>query len=396
MPPPISEPTVPEGGAHRALQRPLLLFLTAVILIAPIIGQGGQGQFVTGVLSGGFAALVFWLGSGFLIKAAIAAKTGSGNAADATKMVVPESLAPVLARLETSRKEWASEIDQRLRTRLPLGLAVGVLLWAWGQFGNDAPGIVELAVYAATGVGIGWTWASYELAAHYRTLYKTEVLPRLAAQLGDLSYQRAVPIDVDRLNEQRLFERFDSAIAEDEITGTLRGAPVSIVEARLTRRSGNNTEIVFDGLLTRVTLPRSLSGTTAVIPDRGMLDGLRDVFGERAMTRVRIEDPAFEALYQVHGSNQVSARALLTPAFMARFLALGARTGLGQPVALAEDNHLTIARPKAGLGDLFEPPSYSRPADSRDALAKLHADIVAVLDVADAAVDLDYFSRGGS
>lgn len=396
MPPPTSETIVPAGGAHRALQRPLLLFLSVVVLLAPIIGQGVQGHFGSGVLSGGIAAIVFWFGSGFLIKAAVAVKTGSGNAGTAADIVISEGLALVLARLETSRREWASEIDQRLRTRLPLGLAAGVLLWAWGQFGDEPPGIVELAAYAATGVGIGWTWASYELAARYRTLYKSEVLPLLAAQLGNLSYQRALPIDVNRLGAQRLFEPFDRAIAEDEIVGTLRGAPVSIVEVMLTRVSGKNVQTVFDGLLTRVILPRSLSGTTAIIPDRGVIDGLRDMFGERAMTRVRVEDPAFEALYQVHGSDQVSARALLTPAFMARFLALGERTGLGQPVALAEDNHLTIALPKAGLGNLFEPPSYSRPADSRDALAKLHADIVAVLDAADAAVDLDYFSRSGT
>ncbi|WP_419807810.1 hypothetical protein [Sphingomonas sp.] len=50
------------------------------------------------------------------------------------------------------------------------------------------------------------------------------------------------------------------------------------------------------------------------------------------------------------------ARALLAPALMGRFLTLGGRSGFVRPVALAEDNRLTIALPPSRYGDMFEPP----------------------------------------
>jgi len=101
----------------------------------------------------------------------------------------------------------------------------------------------------------------------------------------------------------------------------------------------------------------------------------------------------FEKAYEVYGTDQVASRALLTPAFMERFLALGQRSGFQQPLALAQDNKLTIALPKAGGGNLFEPPGLRQPAASRQALLKLYGDIQAVLTAADAVIDLDQFSR---
>jgi hypothetical protein len=78
---------------------------------------------------------------------------------------------------------------------------------------------------------------------------------------------------------------------------------------------------------------------------------------------------------------------------MERFLALGARAGYMPPLALAQDNRLTIALPKADGRNLFEPPSYRQPAASRAALLALYGDIQAVLLAADAIIDLDQFSR---
>jgi hypothetical protein len=160
-----------------------------------------------------------------------------------------------------------------------------------------------------------------------------------------------------------------------------------MVELRLDRDNDKSTTTIFDGLLARVTLPRSLRGTTIVLADGGALGSLRDLL-RREGTRVRLEDPAFEQRYQVFGTDQVAARALLTPAFMERFMALGARTGFREPLALAEDNCLTILLPKADATDLFEPPSYDRPAASRAALTRLHDNIAAVLEIADAVLDL--------
>jgi hypothetical protein len=106
--------------------------------------------------------------------------------------------------------------------------------------------------------------------------------------------------------------------------------------------------------------------------------------------RVRLEDPVFEKVYEVYGTDQVAARALLNPAFMEKMLKLGERPDFERPLALCSGRLLQIAMPKRVGRDLFEPPSFQKPAASRDTLIQLQADIAAVIAAADAIIDLDH------
>jgi len=105
---------------------------------------------------------------------------------------------------------------------------------------------------------------------------------------------------------------------------------------------------------------------------------------------VRLEDPVFEKIYEVYGTDQVASRALLNPAFMERLRALGALSDFDRPQVLCDGRVLQIAMPKRGGKNLFEPPSFSKPAATRAALAELRADIACVLRAADAVIDLDH------
>jgi hypothetical protein len=224
-------------------------------------------------------------------------------------------------------------------------------------------------------------------------MYKDQVLPRLAARFGALGYRRPVGMDVATLRQRRLFDALDAVVAEDEIYGERHGLPISIVELRLTRGSGKNERTVFEGLLAEVGLPRNLTGSTLVIAEGGAFGNLPGRFRLGGGERVRLEDPRFEQRYEFYATDQIAARALLTPAFMERLLALGARSHFDPPTAVAEDNRLLLALPGADGKDLFEPPSWRKPAASRAALIELSEDIEAVLQAADAVIDLDHFAR---
>lgn len=365
------------------------------LVVGALAGIAAVGAALAGhPIHGALAAVALWFGADWITKAIVAQKTATAKAdADAPDRPLPPDLQPVLAQLEATRVRMAAAIERRTRIRLPLGLAAGVLFWTWLQFDRDPPGLIVLGILAAIGALGGWAWASGAISQRYREMYKAEVLPRLAASFGELTYRPAERPDAATLRQQRLFRTFDRVGADDEIVGRYCGVPLSIVELRLDDTRGKNAITVFDGLFARIELPRRLAGTTAVIADAGLLGGLHDLWGERAASRVRIESPAFEQVYQVHGTDQIGARALLTPAFVERFMTLGERTGFGRPLALAQGNQLTIVLPKQGMGDLFEPPDYAQPATSRAALAKLHDDLQAVLNVADAVVDLDQSVR---
>ena len=181
--------------------------------------------------------------------------------------------------------------------------------------------------------------------------------------------------------------------AEDEIVGAYHGLPVSIVEARLESGSGDSTRVVFDGLLIDLALPRHLTGTTVVVSDAGLIGNLKAQWRSDGLERVRLEDPRFEKRYEVYSTDQIEARALLTPAFMERFVALGTLSGLAAPGAIAEGNHLITALPKRLPLDLFEPPPYWKPSSGK-VLVKLSQDIRAVLAVADTVIELDFWASG--
>ncbi len=350
---------------------------------------------LSGLFTGLLTALLFAAGCGWaLVKLLVptpktVVDTDKARALQAT-------LGQTLVELEAARAQIVDKINRRMVTRLPLGLAAGVGLWILLQGNDDPPGLFELAMFTAIGGAGGWFSASQKLGAQYSRLYKDRVLPRLAADFGDLSYRDAVVPSLSLLRDQKLFRRFDDVYAEDEIFGTYRGVPLSIVEIKLSYGSGDDRQTVFDGLLTTIDLPRGLRGITAVIADNGVLGNLRDRFESDGRSRVSLEDPAFEKVYEVYGTDQIGARALLTPAFMARFLTLGERAGYMRPLALAQDHRLTIALPKAGYHSLFEPPSYSEPAKSEAHLVKLHDDIAAVLKAADAVIDLDQGARSAA
>lgn len=305
-------------------------------------------------------------------------------------------LGDTLDELEAVRADTERRIATRAGLAVPAGVTLGLAMWIFGQFGEDPSDIGDLLALTFGGGGAGYFWASHKLSEAYRRRYKARVLPALAAQFGALGYRAAIPPDLGQLRRQRIFREFDAALAEDEIHGTYRGLPIRIVELRLTIRSGKNRRTVFDGLVTELELPRGLSGTTAVIADAGAFGNLVDRMRGSGAERVRLEDPEFEAQYEVYGADQIAARALLTPAFMTRFMALGALPGFVRPLALAEDNRLIVVMSKAAAGDLFEPPSYRRPAASRQALVDLHEDVAAVLRLADALIDLDHLTSSAA
>ena len=366
----------------------LALFIATVTAAATKPGE----SILTGIFAGLFGGL-FVIAAGSWLAMRLAVPPPEPPPFDEAKADrVTGGLGPVLAELETARRLTVQQINARARWRVPLCGIIFFGLWLLPDKDGNASSFSDLLGQVGFGLLIGYVWASSKLGAAYRLLYKQRVLPLLAAQFGDLSWRVAVLPDLSRWRNAGIFDDFQSAVAEDELFGTHRNLPLSIIELRLESSSGDDTTVHFNGLLTEITLPRHLNGSTAIAPAQGALAALVDWLGRDGRSRVKLEDARFEALYQVWSTDQIAARALLTPAFMERLLALADRSHFGRPVALADDNRLTMAIPRLG-GRLLEPPGYSQPAASRTALVALYDDIAAILAVADTVIDLDYAAR---
>ena len=114
---------------------------------------------------------------------------------------------------------------------------------------------------------------------------------------------------------------------------------------------------VFRGQIIRLAFPRKFLGVTIVRRDMGIFN----MFGEdkkRNLERVGLEDPKFEKVFEVYGTDQVEARYLVHPVLMERLMTL--ETGLkGERLRCGfEEGDLLIAvegGDRFEIGDLFKP-----------------------------------------
>lgn len=299
-------------------------------------------------------------------------------------------LKDVLDEVEEARLEIVETVNRRAMWRVPLCAAGGVAMIVLSEFGDEPSGFVESVALAIVPGFAGYLWASMSLSMKYARLYKDKVLPRLAASFGDLSYRQAHVPDLARLKVECVFREFDASEADDEVFGTHRTLPLSIVELKLTHGSGKSKRTTFDGLLVTLALPRDTGAVTAVVVDAGGLGNFIDRQKGQHRERVRLEDPRFEKVYEVYGTDQIASRALLHPAFMEKLLALGDLKDFERPQMLCAGKVMQIAMPKRAGKNLFEPPSFSKPAATRERLVDLQKDIAGVLAAADAVIDLDH------
>jgi hypothetical protein len=164
---------------------------------------------------------------------------------------------------------------------------------------------------------------------------------------------------------------------------------MSMIEAEL-ETGGKNSRTVFNGLIVALDFPGRFTGTTVVTKDAGWTATAGEFLGLKALDRVRLEDPRFEDRYQVYGSDQVAARALLTPAVMQRIMELESHSPKDPPRLLAEPGWLYFTIPKHVSENLFEPPPLSQPVTGAgEMLTEVSRDLTSVLRFVDTVLELD-------
>ena len=296
----------------------------------------------------------------------------------------------ILADLEAYRLQITQQVVERSAWRVPACAGVGLCLWTLAALTGSPGDTIDFLVVMIVGGMFGYFWSMHELSQQYSKLYRERVLPRLAASFGEITWRDAVMPNLARLKAEHVFRAYGQATATNELAGTYRGLPINIVELKLMSPNEKKEAPVFDGLVIDIDLRRDTGATTAVVSDAGAFGNFRDRLSANGRERVRLEDPEFERVYEVYSTDQIAARALLHPALMERLLALGRRNDFGRPILLCAGSRLTVAAPKAVGRALFEAPSFTKPAASRETLLRLRGDIEAVLRLADALVDLDH------
>ncbi|MFI4975325.1 MAG: DUF3137 domain-containing protein [Caulobacterales bacterium] len=127
--------------------------------------------------------------------------------------------------------------------------------------------------------------------------------------------------DFDAFRRYNLLPSASDKTFEDYFTGRRGSVEFALYEAILHQGSGKNRTLVFQGQLFRITTPRKLLATTVVLKNSGWLNMFECPAG---LQKVGLEDPEFQKIWQVFGSDQVEAREILTPSFMQELVNLEA------------------------------------------------------------------------
>ena len=230
-----------------------------------------------------------------------------------------QKLAPTLQVLENKRKELLRKGRSEGVSYAAIFLIVGVIalliLKLEGIFGPI--GIVVISV-------IIFITCINNKSKIFSSFYKEEVVDEIIhAFCPNATYSPNDGVGEDLFRNSGLFTSPDRYHAEDLIEGCLDKTSFICSEVHAEERRARSTkngvqyywEDIFKGFLFIADFHKEFLGETTV---------LRDSFFKIKMgaSRVKMENPDFEKVFDVFSTNQIEARYLITPSMMERMLKL--------------------------------------------------------------------------
>lgn len=140
---------------------------------------------------------------------------------------------------------------------------------------------------------------------------------------------------------------------EDRIEGERAGAKFALVEAKLDT-GGKNSRTVFQGILIHIEYPERFSGRTIMARSGWWKRGK----GANGLQKVDLISRELDEAFTVYSSDQVEARALLSPDRMERLIALERHFRGGKLRGLFDQGCMTLA---LEADDQFEAGSVFQP-----------------------------------
>ena len=179
----------------------------------------------------------------------------------------------------------------------------------------------------------------------------------------DYSQPQSMAIRLQDFQPSGLVPKHDRSDEEDIVIGSHAGVQIAMLESRQYVKGDRSERLVFHGLFLRLSMNKRFHGHTLVRADKGLFNWTQSKQNS-GLRKVALEDPRFEKLFEVYGSDQIEARYLLTPSMMERLQELGALFEQPKGIEAAfYDNHLLLKIPLKDNrwfegGDVFTPVTF--------------------------------------
>lgn len=229
-----------------------------------------------------------------------------------------QKLAPTLQVLENKRKELLRKGRSEgliYAIFLVVGVIALLILKLEGIFGPIVIVVISVIILIT---------CINNKSKIFSSFYKEEVVDEIIhAFCPNATYSPNDGVGEDLFRNSGLFTSPDRYHAEDLIEGCLDKTSFSCSEVHAEERRARSTkngvqyywEDIFKGFLFIADFHKEFQGETTV---------LRDSFFKIKMgvSRVKMENPDFEKVFDVFSTNQIEARYLITPSMMERMLKL--------------------------------------------------------------------------
>lgn len=205
----------------------------------------------------------------------------------------------------------------------------------------------------------------------YKILFKEKVIAAMVKLIDEkLTYSPSSSISTDEYTASGIFrDRIDRYSGDDLVEGKLGSTAVKFSEVHHQEKQvtvdskGHRHEswiTIFKGIFFIADFNKNFNGSTFVLPDAGnTFLGIGRLFEKWTMGRgelVKLENPDFEKLFTVYGTDQVEARYILSPAMMERLVQFRQKAASRLHLSFIHSNVcIAISLSKA----LFEPNVFS-------------------------------------
>jgi hypothetical protein len=292
---------------------------------------------------------------------------------------------PELEALEVVRHAKLKVLALRQKMAVPIAM-IGVpitglidyMLLFGGWFGDDPAAGLTIVFLGAL-----WYWVS-EPKRQYTKSYKRKILPQIAKSLGNLKYLAKGKLIVDSLKASKIVPRYNCHEREDYFYGEYKGAKIELSEIKLEYESGSGddktVEVVFDGLVFLIDVPKDVYGHTVLLPNK---NGFFEWFKKKdlGLERANLVSLEFEDIYDVYTNDQVEARYLVHPKMIESFTALSKGYDGGKLSAEYYNGRLLLLLPTRT--NHFEPASIHIEATNVESLIEMKHELVTVLSIVD-------------
>ena len=220
--------------------------------------------------------------------------------------------------------------------------------------------------------------------------FRREMIEHFSAAKGLHYFHGLQPKgDLDHAKQLGVLPHFLDGTVVHGINGELSGAKISMMEAQLWEGYGHNACTSFDGILIKTILPHPVDFLVYICPDRrGDRHELARLLPP-GLERCRLEFKNFESRFEVFTSRQTQARALLSPSYIEKLMAL-ANLWPGAPIHIAiRDRFMFIS---VNGAPLFAPQPRTMPMHSPIWASAIMAELNAIEHLASA---LRPFQRPG-